>query len=149
MRGRRGRAGWWGASAMLVGALLAGCSRDDGRPPVFPVRGQVTFKGKPAAGAFVVFHPLDRPAPGEQRPSATVKPDGTFELTSHGATRGGDGAPAGTYAVTVEWYRLVGTGNDLAPGPNVIPPSYTKPETTPIKVAVAAGENNLEPIAVK
>src|SRR5688500_6028920 len=39
-------------------AFVAGCSDSDpNRLPVVPVKGQLTFNGQPAAGAFVVFHP--------------------------------------------------------------------------------------------
>jgi hypothetical protein len=135
--------------ALALGLAVVGCSKEDGRPPVFPVEGQVTFKGKPASGAFVVFHPLDATAAGEEKPMALVLPDGSFKLTSQGAASESVGAPVGRYAVTVEWRKLVGQGSDVTPGPNVIPLTYSKPETTPIKVAVEAKENHLEPIAVK
>lgn len=136
------------ASVALILALLAGtgCSKQDG-VPVFPVRGQVKFKGEPASGAFVVFHPVGAaPDPGaspvdeQPCPSALVKPDGSFELTTR---QGGDGAPAGDYAVTLEWFKPVQRNGAPEAGPNVIPPTYGKPESTPLKVTVKAESNDL------
>jgi hypothetical protein len=68
------------------------------------VRGEV-FVGqgkdrKPAAGAVVVFHPAAPAAGDVPRPTAHVGEDGTFELTTYVK---GDGAPAGAYAITIEW----------------------------------------------
>ena len=90
MRGR-----WIGLAGLL--AVAAGCG--DGRVACYPVSGSVTVKGKPADGAQVVFHP----AAGESaapRPTAVVGADGTFKLTTYAA---GDGAPVGSYKVTVRW----------------------------------------------
>src|SRR5262245_15325321 len=73
------------------------------RPALAPLTGHVSFDGQPAAGATVIFHPLEAPADAP-RPTATVGTDGTFTL---GTYQPGDGAPAGEYAVTVEWRKLV------------------------------------------
>jgi hypothetical protein len=108
----------------------------------------VKFKGQPATGAFLVFHPVGQAVTGEERPTAKVQEDGSFVLTSHGAKSGGEGAPAGEYAVTVQWYKLVTEGKDVKAGPNVIPAQYSKPETTPLKVAVEAKENQLRPFEI-
>jgi len=54
----------------------------------------------PASGAVVVFHPT-APASGEgPRPTARVGEDGKFALTTYVKD---DGAPAGDYAITIEW----------------------------------------------
>ena len=128
-------AGW--VALLAVVAAFAGCS-DEGsglKVPVFPVKGSVQFEGQPASGAFVAFHPQTPAKPGEEclgrRPQ--VQSDGTFEVTT--ASRA-DGAPAGEYAVTVLWTKPIKQGNDTVAGPNVIPPIYSKPETTPWKVTV-------------
>jgi hypothetical protein len=142
--GRRGRIGL-GLALALAGF---GCGAEEGRPPTYPVRGEVQFKGQPAPGAFLVFHPIGQAVPGEERPVAKVQEDGSFVLTSHGPKTGGEGAPAGRYAVTVQWYRLVTEGKDVKAGPNVIPPRYSKPETTPLKVAIEAKENRLPPFEI-
>jgi hypothetical protein len=125
--------------------VMSGCG---GSQPVatYPVKGKVLVGGEPAAGAFVVFHPRGgAPAPGVEKPTAQVGADGSFQLTTFDAA---DGAPSGPYTVTVEWYRLVGKGNDVQAGPNVVPPEYGKPESTPIQVTVSEGDNALEPFQI-
>ncbi len=145
---RRSARGIAGAIAMAVGAW--GCSEggDPGlKVPVFPVKGKVTFEGEPASGAFVTFHPKTPPKPGETptSPRATVQPDGAFALTT--ATEG-DGAPAGEYAVTVQWMKPIKQGKDAVPGPNVVPKSYAEPSTTPLTATVRESDNALEPFAI-
>ena len=144
---------WWGREMALMGGLglaALGCSEKGGdRPAIYPVTGRVEFRGKPADGAFVVFHPVGTAAAGEEKPTARVQPDGTFTVTSHGAESESSGAPAGEYAVTVEWRKLVVDGKDAAPGPNVISPRYSDPKATPIKAMVAEGPNQLDPIVIK
>jgi hypothetical protein len=139
----------WGAVLAVV-AAFAGCSEGGAgaKAPVFPVKGAVRFEGEPAAGAFVVFHPQKPAKPGEEAPprsTGQVQPDGTFELTTNSQA---DGAPAGDYAVTVSWTKLITQGKDAVAGPNVIPPVYSKPETTPWKVTVKDGANQLEPYSI-
>jgi hypothetical protein len=125
--------------------LPLGCARDDGRLAVFPVSGRVEFENQAASGAFLVFHPVGKDGPEVVRPSALVKPDGTFTATTYEA---GDGAPEGEYAVTVEWRKLIVNGADAEAGPNVVPARYGRPETSPIKVTVAGTPNALSPFQI-
>jgi hypothetical protein len=142
--GRRRLGQTWLAAALLgMGLGVAGCSA--GSPlAVYPVSGKVSLDGEPASGALVVFHAKAPVKKGDTviRPSAQVQPDGTFQLTSLSS---GDGAPAGDYAVTVQWNRLVKQGGDVVAGPNVVPREYTNPETTPLKVTVSTSPIELEP----
>lgn len=127
------------ASVALLGiALAAGCSKvEPSRVAVHPVTGQVTFDGKAAAGAFVVFHSKtgdsDFPAPRAQ-----VDRQGSFALTTY---RSQDGAPAGEYVVTVELRPIVAANGEFEPGPNILPPRYCQPQTSQIVVRVVAGAN--------
>lgn len=137
------------AALFAAVAGFMGCNDGSGpglKVPTFPVKGSVTFDGQPAAGAFVVFHPKS-PAAGSEgfTPRATVRADGTFALTSAAE---GDGAPAGDYAVTVRWMKPVKQGNELTPGPNVVPKAFLDPATTPLKATVRDSDNELEPFAV-
>lgn len=134
------RRGTW---AVLVVAW-AGCAGEKTGTPTHPVEGRVEFQGKAASGAFIVFHPAS--GQGETvRPTGKVGEDGKFQLTTFDDH---DGAPAGEYAVTVEWYRLVNKGADWQRGPNVIPPRYGKPETTPLRTTVREGANSLKPFQI-
>ena len=63
-----------------------------------------TFGGQPAEGATVTFNPQGANPLKNAAPSATVKADGTFDVGLYG---NGDGAPAGDYVVTVQWFKVV------------------------------------------
>jgi len=79
--------------------VLPSCG--NGRKKVYPVHGQVFAKNQePAAGAFVIFHPVNADDSDPNKPSAYVEDDGSFRLTTY---KEGDGAPAGEYVVTIEW----------------------------------------------
>lgn len=90
----------------LVLAILILCAPSCGsnRPPCYPVHGEVFVgqgeKRTPAAGAVVVFHPTVPASDEVPRPTARVGEDGKFALTTYVK---GDGAPAGEYAITIEW----------------------------------------------
>ena len=128
-----------GAVLLLV-ALVAGCSQGEPtRRDVFPVTGQVTYQGRPAAGAWVVFHPKAADANYPQ-PKAQVDAQGNFVLSTYAPQ---DGAPAGDYAVTVELRKLVASGADVEAGPNLLPPQYATPQTTSIAAKVVEGVNTI------
>jgi hypothetical protein len=141
-------AAWLGAASLLVAAAGCGSKQDPNRLLVFPASGKLNIQGKIPAGAFLVLHPKN-PAAGVEsvRPRAHVKPDGSFELSSYESN---DGAPAGEYAVTVEWRQTIKyPSGDAGPGPNLVPPKYTRPETSPVVIKIAEGTNQLDPIIVK
>ena len=105
------------------------------RVPCHPVKGQVTFRDRPAAGALVIFHPVDGSAPPAipAKPSGRVGDDGSFTLSTYGE---GDGAPAGQYRITVQWSSGeesrkpddTNTTGELAPPL----PAHQDPKRTPI-----------------
>jgi hypothetical protein len=130
------------SSALLV--ALSGCGSEpaSNRVPVYPVEAKITYKGFPAAGAVVTFHPKTA-VEGVPSPRAEVNKDGVVKVSTYD---GGDGTPEGEYTVTVEWRKLVKQGADLVQGPNVIPSKYGKPKTSDIVRKISAGTNNLEPI---
>ena len=138
---------WLSACAIALSALLplTGCGRSaPNQVPVFPAQGTVIVNGKPAAGAVVVLHPKD----GASAPAARaeVQPDGTFFATTY-APR--DGAAEGDYVVTVEWYRPREKNGEFIFGPNLVPPKYSRPETSKIEVHVASQANHFPPITIK
>jgi hypothetical protein len=125
--------------ALLPFAALS-CGDGEDRKPVYPVRGQLFVDGKPAAGAYVLFHPASDADPQATRPHGQVDQDGTILLSTYGAN---DGAPIGDYLVTLDWRRTVpGHGPR---GPSLVPPEYGTPKESPLRATVKAESNNLAP----
>jgi hypothetical protein len=99
-----------GLLGLALLGLALGCSSDKSAlnaKPVQKVKGQVLVNDKPAAGAFVLFIPVNEPANSpDPRPRATTDENGNFNLSTYGD---GDGAQVGEYRVTVTWPE----GNDV------------------------------------
>ncbi len=120
--------------------VTAGCQKD-GKTPVYPVRGSVFYKGKPAAGIVVVIRPV---AGGTARPSSgTTSADGSFRITTFAPD---DGAPAGEYVVTLTLPRSqadAATGDELTD--DLLKGRYSEPAKSSWKITVRDGENVLDP----
>jgi len=115
------------------------------RRPVNPLRGKVFFEGTPAPNAVVTFHLINSDTKRFTRAGdAMAEADGTFTLSTYAAN---DGAPVGDYAVTVVWWNPL-VDAEGKPGPNLLPERYAKPETTPLRVTVKAGPNEV-PLELK
>jgi uncharacterized protein DUF6795 len=128
------------AGAVLALAVVAsGCSRQAPTVEVHPVTGQVTYNGKPAAGAHVAFHPRTQQV-AHPTPSAKVDAQGNFSLTTY---RSEDGAPIGEYRVTVELRPVIAKQGEIELGPNILPPQYSSPKTTKVVARVAEGPNSV------
>jgi hypothetical protein len=154
-------------AALMMPALavtLASCGRVEG-PPLYPVQGKVIFKGQPASGATVLFRRED-PEPNTTPlvPTGLVDEEGKFTLAVDGM---GGGAPAGKYAVLIQWRSRAEGAEEpkpAAPAPKkgrrtIVPDKpdgapdrlqgrYMIAEKSPFHVEVKAGENNLEPFDV-
>jgi hypothetical protein len=140
-------------SLVAIGMLsLAACG--DQRPPAYSVTGQVLFQNKPAEHAIVIFHP---DATDEElaklRPHATVDANGHFELTTYVP---GDGAPAGSYRVTVTWPsndpadRVAAEDPEYTPsGPDRLKGRFANAAKTPLQATVTSGANVLTLFEVK
>jgi hypothetical protein len=113
------------------------------RLSVYPARGQATFAGKPMSNATIFLHPVGVKDPRYPRPRAVVAEDGTFAL---GTYRKDDGAPAGEYRVTVQWFRKVA---DRDVPVNVLPARLAGPETSGLSVRIEKGKNDLPPIQLR
>lgn len=133
------------ALVAMLPALLAFVGCADLQAPVFPVKGTVTYQGKPAAGAQVFLNAVKQNDIDDVSANATVNPDGTFAITTY---EPGDGAPEGDYVVTVQWFKLVTNDGGSGAGPNVLPKEYASPGTSPVKVSVK-GPTDVPPIAIK
>ena len=99
------------------------------------VDGVVTYEGKPIDEAQVVFHPLDAMAAPDNRPLGITDEQGHFRLTTFEAN---DGAPTGTYKVTVSWQDRVLVGEEaIRSGKSLIPVVYNDPAKTPLEHTVS------------
>lgn len=132
-------------TALLMAVVLVGCSSEkhDGRKAVFPVRGKLLVDHQPAPGAMIVLHPVNAAAQSE-RPFGKANSDGTFELTTY---EGQDGAPAGEYVVTAEW-QFSADKDAPGPWPNALPPQFADPKRSELKVTIAPGPNDLQPLSL-
>jgi hypothetical protein len=118
------------ARTIAVAALLAsvcwGCGpAGSGRgPDLIPVKGKVTYKGKPLTKGTVTFEPdgFGRPARGE------LQADGSFVLAT---LKDGDGVVAGEHRVTI-------TGVDKSLARDRALTKYASPNTTPLTCKVDA-----------
>jgi hypothetical protein len=126
-------------AAMLLVALVTGCSKSEPRVPVQPVSGQITFDGKPAKGARVVFHPKSASEPFPS-PSAYADAQGNFAISTYST---GDGAPQGEYTVTVQWQPPVIKDGDYQAGPDLVPAKFRSAKTSTLTARVAEGANSV------
>jgi hypothetical protein len=105
----------------------------------------VFVAGKPAAGATVVFHPVEGLDQRILRPAGVVQEDGSFTLRCYDpqiCPTPKDGAPAGEYRVTVNWLPP-----DYAEYRNILPDKlqgrYVDPKTSGLRATVKAEPNEL------
>jgi hypothetical protein len=83
--------------AALISLTCEGCgSSSEALPPSppVPVKGKITYRGKPLPKGEITLTPTD----GGQQARGTIQPDGTFVLRTF---QGDDGALIGVHAVTV------------------------------------------------
>ena len=141
-----GRRGKWatGGLALLASVALAGCGED--RIALFPTTGSIRVGEMVPQGAQIVLHPQGHELPPEAIPTARVAGDGTFVVGTYDA---GDGAPAGEYKATVQWFRIVSNQGGSGRGPNVLPPEYGDATRTPISITISEGENTIPPITIE
>jgi hypothetical protein len=131
-------AGWCSLTAVF-GLALAGCGRLRlDRPETYPVRGRLLVADKPAAGAWVQLNPTSDPGLFGLCPHGIVDVDGSFELTTYNT---GDGAPAGSYGLTVKWPSRSRPNREE--GPDRLRGRYSDPRRPLKQVQVSAGDNDL------
>lgn len=135
---------WRPWAAIFVSGVVAfgaGCGGDAGRVPVYPVEGKVLVGGEVPEGALVVLYSQEGGPESESRPSAKVKPDGSFSLMTYEADDG-------EYTATIEWNKLVKKGTDFVAGPNAVPREYANRETSPWKLTVTDSAVTLPPLEI-
>jgi hypothetical protein len=132
------------AALGLIALGASGCAPE--RPPLHPVKGQLFWKGQPAAGAVVFFHPvLAKEASGQnpvtERPMGRVGEDGSFEISTFSEK---DGAPVGQYRVTLVWTKR--TGRNENDEESLLPLEFMDPSRSNLPIVeVREGMNLLPP----
>jgi hypothetical protein len=129
---------------MLVGLSAIGltsCRRGESKP-VYPARGKVFYKGKPAEWARVTLVPLNDADSTKPKPGGQVGNNGEFRLSTYASY---DGAPPGRYAVTVVYPSPEKKDNDENAGPDLLRGRYADPKKTPLKAEIKEETNELGP----
>ncbi|QEH39010.1 hypothetical protein OJF2_76220 [Aquisphaera giovannonii] len=113
------------ALAAAASFPLSGCGSSSGEvnTATLPVKGVVTYKGKPLTSGVINFEPE---AAGTEAHGA-IGPDGSFTLTSY---KDGDGAVAGPHRVAV-------SGTSKKDG---VPAKYKNVSSSGVVVEVAEGK---------
>jgi serine/threonine-protein phosphatase CPPED1 len=135
------------ANVMLDGILPENLKLPDTEEPgtkrkmvaTYPVLGKLTLDGKPLVGVTVTFHTFNAEAKKYTSACDSLTTDGgRFQMSTYSRF---DGAPEGEFTLTVAKTDRYYAGE--APEKTVIPEAYATPETSPLKVTVKAGANDL------
>ena len=130
----------------LVGASCASKPKLE----VYPTKGTVLVKDKPAAGVRLTFFPAVAGDPMATRPVAKTAEDGSFSVV----TDDEDGAPAGDYVVTMVWMQeaaapTVKKGDAVSMRMNADPVDKLggkyRERQNGFKVTIKKGDNELPP----
>ena len=108
------------------------------------VKGTVLVGGHPAAGAYVTLFPAAAQVADGPGIVAIAGIDGQFRIPAERFS-----GRAEDYIVTLRWFENFGKKGESQPGPSLIATEFTKPETSPLRVQVAAGRQTLEPFHVQ
>ena len=137
------------ATAALV--FFAGCS-PSGQVKVYPVKGRVTYQGKPmVGGGAITFVPKSDQA--GKAPGGTIKPNGTYELGTYTET---DGAMAGDFRVII--FQQIAQEREAAPDGSAptataslavapadhIPKIYSSDRDSPLSAKVEPKPNEID-----
>ena len=115
----------WSFISILVPLFFAGCSGGDGfeKLPLYPASGTVQMDGEPFGPVSLRFEPENA---GGRGFVGTV--DATGKINAVTTYKVGDGAPVGTYKVTV--FSSMGASKPF-------PAKYESAKTTPLKIIIA------------
>jgi hypothetical protein len=134
---------------VLLPAL--GCLSCSGSGTLYPVQGRVFHKDQPLKGALVTFHPKGTNEVSAVRPVGLTGEDGTFTLT----TGQKEGAPAGTYVVTVICSEEVprdrkkGFSTEAPDTRDRFQGAYANREKSKLEVEIKKSANQLEPFRLQ
>jgi hypothetical protein len=121
--------------------FATGCSL---QPSRYPVQGNVTINGAPAALTRVIFVAVNPATPTSSGGSSTTDKEGNFVVTNGDKT---PGLMAGEYKVIFQQTLIKGKPSlggahgkrsAMAPGETEgVPKEYLAPDTTPVRVTVS------------
>jgi hypothetical protein len=120
-----------GLCGLSLLVITAACGPRSSEPPVAPVEGKVTQKGKALGGGTILFvHKLGRPY------SADINSDGTYKLN----------VAIGECKVAVDWREAGkeekgGKPGMIVPGKRLVAEKYTEATTSGLSYEVKAGTN--------
>ena len=126
-----------------ISTIVAGCGES---PPEFgQVTGVVRVKGRPQSRLMVRF--LPEPVDGKElaaNASGTTDDQGKYELRYYYKGEEGLGAPVGWNRVLLEDTRLSALAQGQRAPPQIIPPEYNSPGTTPLRKEVKPGPQTID-----
>lgn len=126
------------AFLLCVAVIVSGCSGGGAKPATIKVRGKVTYNGQPVTEGTVNFVPASAKSGGPTHPAlGTIKPDGTYEVSSFGGTRG---IVPGEYVVTVQTFGDISLENPQAPRSSKTPLKYADPNTSDLRATIPANQ---------
>jgi hypothetical protein len=117
-------------------------------PATTPVRGVVHYKGAPAPGIRVTFHPQGKSAEMKFVPTGETGPDGSFVLSTGAPS---NGAPPGSYVVTFEKREIAppASTNYIETEIDAFQGKYSDPAQSKWNVTIKRGENTLAPFELE
>lgn len=127
------------SAVVLAVAAMFVCGCGAASSETAPVRGKVTYKGKPVPNGTITFVPAVGPAA-----TGELQQDGSYELTTY---RDGDGAVPGKHKVIVVAMRdmanLLPEQRSPLPAP-IVPEKYTSLATSDLEAQVEMKENTVD-----
>ena len=139
---------WRSLAAGILLCSVTGCgeSPNPNAREVTPVRGTISFRGKPIPDATVRFHPSSPVNDGKPIviPRGHVNNSGEFVVSTYQA---GDGAPVGEYQLSVSWQGpLKGVDEDEEDRlKELLPRKYHSPKTSQLTFIVSPNAENVVP----
>jgi hypothetical protein len=125
---------------LLVAGFRSNLFARSDRVAVHPAQGRAEWEGRPIPNATIFLHPVWVKEPAFPRPRATVKEDGTFVLGTYAKD---DGAPAGEYRMTIQWFSRRDRKDDGRFLDNALPAKYARAETSDLTVRIQPDKNEI------
>lgn len=142
---RAGRLGNPSLAALVVlplGVLAAVSVLRELSEPRQPVHGQILVDGVPYRGVELTFYRSGRLLGATPVARAWTDSQGKFQVRSLGVA---SGLPSGEYIATARCEGLEISGEALTRGGNTLDRQYADPRTSPLRLLVGPGTNQLGP----